>query len=48
LISFWKELDYQIIIDKLKLFYNKKGEIKIDQDFLIKYNLTSEELIKKI
>lgn len=48
LISFWNELDYQTILDKLKIFYNIKGEIKIDEDFLMKYNLTREEFIKII
>lgn len=47
LISFWSGLDYEFIMDKLKKFYKNKGSIQIDDDFLLKFKLTDEELYKK-
>ena len=44
LISFWNDLDYNIIIEKLKEFYENKGTIQLDDDFLKKYNLTDLKL----
>lgn len=48
IISFWSELDYNLIIQKLKLFYQKKGNIQIDDDFLKKNELSEKELISLI
>ncbi len=48
LISFWNKLEYEIIIDKLKEFYKNKGFIQFDDDFLNNYNLSEEDLKKKI
>lgn len=48
LISFWNELKYETIIEKLKEFYEHKGNAQFDDDFLAKYNLTDlslEELL---
>lgn len=48
IISFWSDLDYNLIIQKLKLFYQKKGKIQIDNDFLKKNELSEKELISLI
>ena len=48
IISFWNDFDYNEIIEKLKDFYNIKGEIFFDDDFLKKYNLTDTELTDMI
>lgn len=48
IISFWSDLDYNLIIQKLKLFYQKKGKIQIDDDFLKKNELSEKELISLI
>lgn len=48
IISFWSDLDYNLIIQKLKLFYQKKGKIQIDDDFLEKNELSEKELISLI
>ena len=48
LISFWNELEYETIIEKLKEFYEHKGNVQFDDDFLAKHNLTDlnlEELL---
>lgn len=47
LISFWNELDYDLIIEKLKNFYKYKGKIQIDDDFLKKFKLDESEFIKQ-
>jgi hypothetical protein len=47
IISFWKELDKDVIMDKLKIFFKHKGNIQIDNDFLKKYNLNKEDLTNK-
>ena len=44
LISFWNELEYETIIEKLKLFCKHKGNIQFDDDFLNKYNLSETSL----
>lgn len=41
IISFWNDLDKDFIIDKLKIFFEYKGKIQIDKDFLKKYDLDS-------
>jgi len=46
IISFWYDINYEIIIEKLKEFYVNKGDIQFDDDFLIKYNLTDLKLVK--
>lgn len=46
LICFWNELEYETIIEKLKEFYEHKGNIQFDDDFLTKYNLTDLSLNK--
>jgi hypothetical protein len=46
IISFWNDLNYDIIIKKLKIFYETKGDIQIDDDFLKKYELSEEEFIR--
>lgn len=43
LICFWNELEYETIIEKLNQFYEHKGNIQVDDDFLIKYNLSEED-----
>lgn len=48
IIGFWSDLDYNLIIQKLKLFYQKKGKIQIDDDFLKKNELSEKELISLI
>jgi len=48
IISFWNDLEYDLIIQKLKLFYQKKGNIQIDDDFLKKNELSEKELISLI
>lgn len=48
IISFWSDLDYNLIIQKLKLFYQKRGKIQIDDDFLKKNELSEKELISLI
>lgn len=44
LIFFCNELEYETIINKLKEFYENKGSIQFDDDFLIRYNLTNDIL----
>jgi hypothetical protein len=48
IISFWNDLNYDLIVENLKLFYEKKGNIQIDDDFLKKYELSEEEFIDKL
>lgn len=48
LISFWNNLEYEFIIEKLKIFYNNKGSIQIDDDFISKFKLTKEEFLNVI
>lgn len=48
IIGFWSDLDYNLIIQKLKLFYQKKGKIQIDDDFLKKNELSEKEFIDKL
>lgn len=48
LICFWNELEYETIIEKLKEFYEHKGNIQFDDDFLTKYNLTDLSLNKSL
>jgi len=45
IISFWHECEYDIIIKNLKLFFNQKGKIKLDDNFLNKYSLDSNLFI---
>lgn len=45
IISFWNEIDYDIIIEKLKIFYISSGNREIDDDFLLRYNKTENELL---
>jgi hypothetical protein len=44
IISFWYELNYETIIEKLSKFYKNKGFIQFDDDFLIKFNLNDKEM----
>ncbi|MFW6225938.1 MAG: hypothetical protein ACOC3V_03180 [bacterium] len=44
IISFWNEYNFDNIIVTLKDFYNIEGKRVFDDDFLIKYNLTDDEL----
>jgi len=44
IISFWYELNYETIIEKLSKFYKNKGFIQFDDDFLIKFNLSDKEM----
>ncbi len=44
LICFWNELKYEIIIEKLKEFYENKSDFHFDDDFLIKYDLIEKDL----
>lgn len=46
LICFWNELEYEIIIEKLKEFYENKSDFQFDDDFLIKYDLREKDLNK--
>ena len=48
IISFWNGLDYYLIVEKLKIFYEEKGVIQIDDDFLKKYELSEKEFIYKL
>jgi hypothetical protein len=48
IISFWNDLNYDLILEKLKLFYEQIGDIQIDNDFLKKYELSEEEFIDKL
>ncbi len=48
IISFWNDLNYDLILEKLKLFYEQIGDIQIDNDFLKKYELLEEEFIDKL
>ena len=48
IISFWKDLDYDKIMKKLREFYYKRGKIVIDEVFLIRYKITRDEFISKI
>ena len=48
IICFWNEEDYDIIVNKLKVFYKLKGNIQIDDDFIKKYNINEEKFIKII
>lgn len=43
-ISFWKDSEYDLIINKLKEFYKIKGKVEFDDDFLTNYKLTKKEL----
>ncbi len=43
-ISFWKDSEYDLIINKLKEFYKIKGKVEFDDDFLTNYKLTKNEL----
>jgi hypothetical protein len=45
IISFWNECEYDIIIKNLKMFFNQKGKIKLDDNFLNKYSLDSNLFI---
>jgi hypothetical protein len=45
IISFWNDLNYNTIIEKLKNFYKIKGEVQLDDDFLKRYSLSEENLI---
>lgn len=45
IISFWNDLKYDLIIEKLKIFYKVKGDIQLDEDFLKRYGLSEEKLI---
>jgi len=44
IICFWNEVDYDIIIIKLKEFYKIKGQKIFDNDFKKLYNLTDEKI----
>ena len=44
LISFWNELEYETIIEKLKEFCEHSGNVQFDDDFLTKYNLSENDL----
>jgi hypothetical protein len=48
IIRFWNDLNYDLILEKLKLFYEQIGDIQIDNDFLKKYELSEEEFIDKL
>jgi hypothetical protein len=48
IISFWNDLNYDLILEKLKLFYEQIGDIQIDNHFLKKYELSEEEFIDKL
>lgn len=48
IISFWNDLKYDLIIEKLKIFYKVKGDIQLDEDFLKRYELSEEKLISFI
>jgi hypothetical protein len=39
LLVFGISLDYNLIVEKLKIFYEEKGVIQIDDDFLKKYEI---------
>ena len=46
IICFWNEVDYDIIVNKLREFYINDGQRVFDDDFLKKYDLTDEKLNK--
>jgi DNA-binding MltR family transcriptional regulator len=47
IISFWNELDYNIIIEKLKEFYNNNfNNYQLDDDFIRKYQLNNDFIEK--
>jgi hypothetical protein len=48
IIFFWNELEYDFILENLKEFYNDKGDIQIDVDFLKKFEISESEFIKLI
>jgi hypothetical protein len=49
IISFWKDLNYDKIMIKLREFYYKRGdEIVFDEDFQKKYKLNKDILLKLI
>lgn len=49
IISFWKDLNYDKIMIKLREFYYKRGnEIVFDEDFQKRYKLDKESLLKLI
>jgi len=48
IICFWYEFDYDKIIEKLKQFFKYDGDIKIDDDFLLQYELSEEQFLNII
>jgi hypothetical protein len=46
IISFWCEYPYNNIIQNLKKFYKYDGVKIFDDNFLEKYNIKDEDLIK--
>jgi hypothetical protein len=48
IICFWNELEYDFILENLKEFYNNKGDIQIDDDFLKKFELSESEFLSRI
>jgi hypothetical protein len=48
IICFWNELEYDFILENLKEFYNDKGDIQIDDDFLKKFELSESEFLIRI
>ena len=45
-ICFWNEVEYDIIVNKLKEFYKENGQRVFDNDFKVKYNLTDDKINK--
>ena len=46
IISFWNDYSYNDIISKLKIFYKTFGSYEFDDNFLDKYKLTEEDVLK--
>jgi len=44
IICFWNEYEYDKIVEKLKEFYDIKGIMNFDDDFMIKYDLDDNKL----